>query len=241
VTARPGAEPSPIAVAIVCKTPEAGYSKTRLSPPLAPAECAALSACFIRDLAATIGSLADGGDVTPCALYTPVGSEARLAPLLPAGMRLVPQRGDGFGDRLLFGMEDLLADHAGAILVNSDSPTLPASILRAAVEALRAAPSGDTVVLSPAVDGGYTLIGLATLHRALFDEIPWSTADVHRLTVERAREIGVPVVDVPGWYDVDDAGSLAMLEGECLGGRAPFPMHPGAEAAATRAFLLARG
>ena len=64
------------AVAIVCKTPMSGSSKTRLSPPLRPDECAALSACFIRDLAATIQSLAEDGDVTNYAVYTPRGSEA---------------------------------------------------------------------------------------------------------------------------------------------------------------------
>jgi uncharacterized protein len=225
-----------IAVAIVCKTPEAGRSKTRLSPPLAPEDCAAISSCFIADLSATIGMLGVADDVTAVALYTPAGSEARLRTLLPEGTKLVVQRGEDFGDRLLSGMQDLLADHAGAILVNSDSPTLPPGILRAAVDALK---GGDRVVLSRAFDGGYTLIGLARAHARLFEDIPWSTADVYRLTVERAHELGLTVVDVPGWYDVDDAASLALLEDECLADR-PFDGRPGASAPATRAFLEQR-
>ena len=224
-----------IAVAIVCKTPEPGRSKTRLSPPLAPDECAAISACFIADLARTVGSLAMDGDVTPYALYTPVGSEDRLRALLPAGFEIAPQRGDGFGERLLCGAIDLLVDHAGAILVNSDSPTLPRAILRAAVDAVAA---GDNVVLSPAHDGGYTLIGLSRVHPELFDDIPWSTSAVHRLTVERAAAIGLPAVDVPGWYDVDDAESLRVLEDEFAG--RPFSSIAGADAPATRRFLAAR-
>ena len=52
-----------VAVAMVCKTPTAGQSKTRLSPPLTAEQCAALSGCFIRDVAATIGSLVADGDV----------------------------------------------------------------------------------------------------------------------------------------------------------------------------------
>ena len=66
-----------VAVGIFCKTPAAGFSKTRLSPPLRPEDCSALSACFIRDLASTIHSL--DGDVTPYAVYTPVGTEACAA------------------------------------------------------------------------------------------------------------------------------------------------------------------
>ena len=115
--------------------------------------------------------------------------------LLPSGFELAPQCDGDFGERLLQGTADLLdAGHAGAILVNSDSPTLPLSILRAAVDALK---QGDNVVLSPAFDGGYTLIGLSKLHRRLFEDIPWSTDAVYRLTLDRAREIGLPVVERP--------------------------------------------
>jgi len=227
-----------VAVAILCKTPEPGRSKTRLSPPLHPEECAGISACFIRDLATTIGRLAAEGDVTGYAVYTPVGTEARLRELIPASFEILPQRGDGFGERLLHGTADLLERHRGAILVNSDSPTLPLSILRAAVDAVKA---GDQVVLSPAHDGGYTLIGLSRLHAGLFDDIPWSTPAVHRLTVERAAQLGLPVVNVPGWYDVDDAASLRLLEQEFSGQRLPFADDDGADAPATRRFLAARG
>ena len=227
-----------VAIAVMCKTPEPGRSKTRLSPPLQPDECAAISACFIRDLANTIGTLTDDDDVVGYALYTPVGSEGRLRALLPAHFGIAPQRGDGFGERLMHGIDDLLQLHAGAILVNSDSPTLPAAILRAAVDAVLAR---DQVVLSPADDGGYTLIGLSRLHPRLFEDIPWSTSVVHRLTVERAAEIGLPVVDVAGWYDVDDAASLRLLQDELAGRRPAFATIDGAEAPATRGFLQARG
>ena len=227
-----------VAVAILCKTPSPGQSKTRLSPPLRPEECAAISACFIRDLAATIGNLAKDGDATGCAVYTPVGTEPALRKLLPDGFELTPQCTGDFGERLLRGITDLLdAGHDGAILINSDSPTLPRSILRAAVDALR---QGDNVVLSPAFDGGYTLIGLSKPHARLFEDIPWSTGSVYRLTLERAREIGLPVVNVPGWYDVDDEASLRMLETELSGGALPFVAPAGAAAPATRRFLRER-
>ena len=73
-----------IAVGIICKTPAAGFCKTRLSPPLAPEDCAGLSACFIRDLTNTIADVAADGGAVPYAVYTPTGSEDALRAILAA-------------------------------------------------------------------------------------------------------------------------------------------------------------
>lgn len=224
-----------VAVGIFCKTPAAGFSKTRLSPPLRLEDCSALSACFIRDLAKTIHSL--DSDVTPYAVYTPAGTEPALRALLPSSFRLLPQCDGDFGTRLSYAIAELLrAGHAGAILVNADSPTLPASILQAAVNALQ---REDAVVLSPSFDGGYTLVGLSQPRPEVFADIPWSTPHVHRLTMQRAAGINVPVINVPGWYDVDDKQTLHLLQTELAGGRLSFtkPGLNGADAPATRQFL----
>ena len=229
-----------IAVAIICKTPRPGFSKTRLSPPLRPEECAALSECFIRDLAATVRSVADTVDVTGYAVYTPIGSERNLRAMLPPEFRLLAQSDGDLGARLLNATRDLLAaGHSGAILVNSDSPTLPASILADAVRALR---DDDVAVLGPALDGGYTLIGLTNPHAHLFADIPWSTPQVYRLTLERAREIALPVTSVAQWYDVDDEYTLRLLQAELAGERLEFaaPGLTGAEAPCTRQLLARR-
>lgn len=226
-----------VAVAIICKTPKPGFSKTRLSPPLHPEECAEVSSCFIRDLSTTIQSLTSDGYTKGYAIYTPIGSEAELQRFLPADFTLVPQCEGDFGDRLYNGIIDLLAlGHAGAVIVNSDSPTLPRSILQAAVKAVL---KGDSVVLSPANDGGYTFIGLSKAYAHLFCDIPWSTDAVYRLTLERAREIGLSVTVLDGWYDVDDAASYAMLEAEIDGMHPPFadPAIPLEQATATRRFI----
>jgi rSAM/selenodomain-associated transferase 1 len=233
-----------IAVAIICKTPAPGKSKTRLSPPLQPEECASISACFIQDLARTIEEL-PRHRCRGYAVYTPAGSETALRSLLPTGFGLVLQGEGDLGDRLRQGIADLLATgHSGAILINSDSPTLPPEILQAAVNALQAdAVQGrDRVVLCPALDGGYTLIGLSHSHARLFEDIAWSTATVFQRTLERAREIDLPVVVLPAWYDIDDAGSYAMLEAELDGRRPDFaeavmPLH---DAPKTRAFVEQR-
>lgn len=226
---------STVAVAIICKTPMPGRSKTRLSPPLRPEECAEISACFISDLSTTIAELAAVGDAEGYAVYTPAGSEGALVRLLPPDFGLVLQGEGDLGRRLDQGIADLLArGHAGVILINSDSPTLPKALLRQAVELLK---DGDRAVLSPALDGGYTFIGLSRPHPHLFADIPWSTPEVHRLTLERARDIELPVVELAPWYDVDDAASYALLEQELDGmplsfAPAGFARQPAARTAA---------
>src|SRR6516165_3821460 len=229
---------SSVAVAIICKTPRPGHSKTRLSPALRPDECAGISACFVQDLSATIAGVAGDGRAVGYAVYTPAGTESELRALLPDRFGLVLQGDGDLGARLDRGISDLLAaGHAGAILVNSDSPTLPRAILQAAVEAVM---RGDNAVLSPALDGGYTLIGLSRPHPHLFADIPWSTGRVYELTLQRAREIDLPVIALDGWYDVDDSVSYAMLERELNGIRPPFARGPLQDAPKTRAFVRQR-
>jgi rSAM/selenodomain-associated transferase 1 len=229
-----------VALAIFCKTPVAGESKTRLAPLLGREQCAQLSACFIADLAHTIHALALDGDVVGYALYTPKGTEAELTRLLPPGFELLAQAEGDFGVRLNQGVEDLIAaGHVGAILLNSDSPTLPRKILRAAVDAVR---GDDQVVLGPAIDGGYTLIGLSRSHPQIFARIPWSTGAVLQSTLQRAREIDLPAVILDAWYDVDDAASYAMLENELAGARPAFASASmeSEDAPRTRSFLGSR-
>jgi glycosyltransferase A (GT-A) superfamily protein (DUF2064 family) len=169
-----------------------------------------------------------------------LGSGAALRTLLPEGFPLLAQGDGDLGARMAKATADLLAaGHAGVVLIGSDSPTMPVAILRGAVDAVRA---GDGVVLSPAMDGGYTLIGLSRPQPRLFENMPWSTGEVYELTVRRAREIELPVVALPRWYDVDDVASLAMLEDEARGVAPPFAEAglTGTDAPATFAFIRAR-
>jgi rSAM/selenodomain-associated transferase 1 len=227
-----------VGIAIIAKTPEAGKSKTRLSPPLRPEQCAELSACFIQDLGAGIQRLADRSDGTIAgyALYTPAGTEQTLGRLLPDRFVYILQTTGDLGARLAQGIRDILAQgHLGAIIVSSDSPTLPSAYFQLAVDKLLAE---DCIVLCPALDGGYVFIGVTAAHARLFEDMPWSTDAVHALTVERAREIGVPVYNVPMWYDVDDAETLGVLAADLAGAPLPFVnREPRVDAPMTRAYL----
>ena len=80
---------------------------------------------------------------------------------------------------------------------------------------------GDRIVLGPSTDGGYYLIGMKRLHPRLFQDISWSTDQVLSQTLARARDLSLPVVSLPAWYDVDDAETLQTLIREVLDGQ-PF-------------------
>ena len=76
-------------------------------------------------------------------------------------------------------------------------------------------------MLGACADGGYYLLGLKARHAALFTGIAWSTDTVAEATRARARGISLPLVELPPWYDVDDAASLARLRAERDGYVAP--------------------
>src|SRR5262249_55160817 len=202
-------------------------------------EASLLSACFVKDILVNLLTASESERVDCYAAYSPAGSEALFRDLLPPQVRLLPPRSVGLANSLPDAIEDLIAGgHEGACLVNSDTPTLPTWVLPEAVRTLR--PPGDRVVLGPATDGGYYLIGLKHPHRQLFRDIDWSTERVYRQTAERAASIGLELVTLPPWYDVDDAASLGWLCRELLEGqRPPQCLREGFVASRTREFLLA--
>jgi len=201
--------PNLCALAVMTKAPVAGESKTRLAPPLEPDEAAKLSACFLQDTCDNI-ILTSRNKAEGVAVYTPTGAEAFFKGLLPASFGRISQRGSLFGDRLLHATEDLISlGYESLCLIDSDSPTLPPLFLQTAVSTL--ALPGDRVVLGPAEDGGYYLIGLKKAHRRLFENVDWSTSRVLAQTIARAKEIELPVTLLPAWFDVDDAASLRKL------------------------------
>jgi hypothetical protein len=169
--------------------------------------------------------------------YTPVGDEHLFDGLLPAGYRLVPQRGDGFGERLLATAQDLFkCGFASVCLIDSDSPTVPRGAFAMAVDALRR--PGDRIVLGPSHDGGYYLIGMKQTHTALFENITWSAATVFSETLAAIQSIGVELVSLPLWYDVDDSATLSVLRSELIDGLQPaFTSLPGYRAEHSRRFL----
>ena len=212
------------AIGVMAKAPQSGRSKTRLCPPLTPDQAASLSAAFLRDTTANILEAGRSAPIIAYAAYTPAGAEPVLAPCLADGTALVLADGggpaadgvEGFGRCLLQAIEGMLAHgHEAACVLSSDTPTLPTRILVEAAERLLA--PGDRAVLGACDDGGYYILGLKRAHAHLFAGIAWSTDTVADATRARAAEIGLDLVELEPWYDVDDAASLRALVRETGG------------------------
>jgi rSAM/selenodomain-associated transferase 1 len=227
------------AIAIMAKASIAGAVKTRLVPPLTHTEAAELNTCCLADIAANIAAAAHRVPIRGFAAYHPLGSEKFFKDLLPDGFGLLPPREPSLGRSLFHAARDLFAaGYTSVCLVNGDSPTLPTELLVEAARRLQE--PGDRVVLGPAADGGYYLIGMKHFHQRLFEAIDWSTERVYRQTITRAGDIALPVAALAEWYDVDDESSLTLLVRELLCGPDPMGRYDGGYAAPKTAALLER-
>jgi glycosyltransferase A (GT-A) superfamily protein (DUF2064 family) len=218
------------AIGVMAKVPRPGYSKTRLCPPLRPEEAAALSGAFLRDTTANIAQAARMAPISAYAAYAPAGAEEALLPhlakgtacLLADGSLPAPHGVEGFGRCLLHAIEQMLAGgQTAACVLSSDTPTLPTEFLVAAATTLLL---GDDrrVVLGACDDGGYYLLGMRVPYARLFADIAWSTSTVAATTRARAVELGLDLVELPIWYDIDDAAALERLVRESDAGHASW-------------------
>jgi rSAM/selenodomain-associated transferase 1 len=203
-------------IAFMAKASVPGRAKTRLVPPLTFEEAAALNTAFLQDVADNVLLAARDAGIAGYAAYGPPGSEDFFHDTLPPAIGLIEAWLQNFGDCLSHTIAEIFArGHACAVVLNSDSPTLPTALLVETAEVL--AQPGDRAVLGPSSDGGYYLLGLKAPHRRMFEDIAWSTERVAEQTLERAREIGLEIHRLPVWYDVDDIDGLRRLRAELDG------------------------
>ena len=201
------ADGTPCAVAIMAKAPSPGQVKTRLCPPLTPAEASALYRCFLLDKISQVSALRG---VTPVLSYGSLTAKPLFEALTPPHFLLIPQLGDDLGARLISTFDQLFQlGFTQVMAVDSDTPTLPTAYLEHALRLI--AERGNDVVLGPTEDGGYYLIGLRRSHRGLFEHMPWSTSQVFPETVRRAEMRGLRVACTARWYDVDTPDDLTRL------------------------------
>jgi uncharacterized protein len=206
-------------IAIMAKASAPGRTKTRLVPPLSFDEAAALNTAFLQDISDNLLLAGRYASIAGYAAYAPSGSQGFFSRILPSAIGLIDACLPNFGDCLLRTIKEILArGHGSAVVLNSDSPTLPTALLIETANVL--AQTGERAVLGPSDDGGYYLLGLKTAHRRMFKEIAWSTERVAAQTLERAREINLDVHVLPVWYDVDDSEGLRRLSSEV---RIPHP------------------
>jgi uncharacterized protein len=224
---------------IMAKASAPGRTKTRLVPPLTFDQAAALNTAFLQDLASNLLSAGSHAAVAGYVAFAPAGTEAFFHDILPPDMGLIDACLPNFGDCLLRAVQEIFArGHAAAVVLNSDSPTLPTALLVETAELL--ARPGERAVLGPCTDGGYYLLGLQTVHRRLFEDITWGTERVAAQTLERSRELKLDMHMLSPWYDVDDVDGLRRLQselGSARGGQTGLertPYYPAATATLMR-------
>ena len=191
---------------MAAKQPERGKVKTRIASALGDDRAAEVYRCALLDTLALALSI---GDVTHALSYAPPTDAARryFAEIAPAFL-LIPQAGATLGERLDDTLARLLPRFSPVVLIGSDGPDLPAAFLTRAFGLLR---DGVDVVLGPADDGGYYLIGMTSMQPMLFERIDWSTEAVAQQTRERAGEAALNLVELPHWHDLDTVADLQAL------------------------------
>lgn len=196
---------------IFAKAPVPGKVKTRLSPPLSPVQAAAIQDASLRDVVERARGVA--ADLRIC--YDDEDGAAAWFLDTFADVEVLPQGSGGLGRRLSRVFENGFdSGLSRLVVIGSDSPTLPREELDAAFEALATA----DVVLGPASDGGYYLVGLRArawprAHR-LFRDVPWSTSDVFTATTAQAAAAGLEVRVLRTWYDIDWFSDLRLARAD---------------------------
>lgn len=197
-----------LALMTFVKFPEPGKAKTRLAAEIGAALTVELCRLFIAQTFARVETLTEA---TSFVAFAPEEKAGEFRKLYPGKQHWFAQlRSTDFGARLRDAVQKVLDQGYQRVLtIGCDSPSLPKAYLREAAGAL----ATHDLVLGPAEDGGYYLIGLKSAPVALFEGIDWSTEKVLQQTLTAAEQLGLRVHLLPEWYDIDD---LHALQRYCL-------------------------
>lgn len=203
------------ALIVFAKRPEPGRVKTRLCPPLTPAQAAELYRAMLADVLETSAEMATRCGLEPILAGAPAEACAELARSCPPAYRVVAQRGPDLGARMEWALAEAAAGGAAPILLRgSDNPALEAGVLAEAVAAL----AEHDLVLCPDRDGGYGLAGLRRPAPGLFAH-PMSTRSVLEDTLRHAERLGLRARLLAPRFDIDTSEDLRRLA-ELRGGPA---------------------
>lgn len=192
-----------LALIVFVKYPEPGKVKTRLAKFVGFERAAELYREFAAMTFRNGESLAHAARF---AFFTPAEKEAELRTMFPGEWHWLEQHtSSNLGVRIHHAILSVRAQGYQRVLtIGTDSPNLPLAYLEQAAAALHT----HDLVLGPAEDGGYYLIGVKAAPLALFEGIAWSTEKVFAQTLERAEALKFTTHTLPMWYDVDDLATL---------------------------------
>ena len=196
---------APCTLGLFAKRPQPGRVKTRLAAATSPEWAAAVAEAFLRDTLDRLTAVA----ARRVLAFAPPDARAYFADLAGGRFDLTPQRDGDLGQRMAAFFQEQFAGGAGAVvLVGADSPTLPVAFVEQAFRELGWA----DIVLGPATDGGYYLVGCAQTP-PVFDGIDWGSSTVLRDTATRLDDAAGRLAVLPPWYDVDTLDDWRALHG----------------------------
>ncbi|MFM9975220.1 MAG: TIGR04282 family arsenosugar biosynthesis glycosyltransferase [Beijerinckiaceae bacterium] len=200
----------PVHLVIFAKAPQPGFAKTRLIPALGATGAAALAARLLT-YTAQQALAAQVAHVELCltpAPDDPVWDDlARSCASLPESVSRTAQGEGDLGARMARAAVRIIAAEGDVLLIGTDCPGLTSERLREAAAALC---HFDTTMI-PAMDGGYTLLGLSRFDPSLFEGITWSTASVADETRRRVKALGWSLWEGAPLHDIDEPGDLRFL------------------------------
>lgn len=191
---------------VMAKAPIPGYAKTRLIPLLGPGGAAAFQQRMIVDTFHRTCL----GDVWHTELHcAPDAEHPVFRELASHGAKLLPQTLGDLGVRMASAFASVLANSAHAVMIGTDCPLLDRQMVAAAFLALK---SGQDVVLGPADDGGYYLIGMSVVIPVLFSNMPWSTPEVLDRSLQAINRQGLRVKLLETLGDIDTPQDYARYQ-----------------------------
>jgi uncharacterized protein len=201
-------EDMPIPVLVFTRLPQPGSSKTRLIPALGPTAAADLQRQMTEHLMTRLRRAAELDVAQPIIWYA--GDDAAaMRRWLGEEWAYRQQVGSDLGQRLQRAFQEVFATGAAAALViGCDVPGIDLDHL---VDARRQLDTHD-VVMGPALDGGYYLLGLCQSTPELFIDMPWGGTEVAALTRTRCRQRGLSLAELPPLADVDRPEDLPVWE-----------------------------
>ncbi|MFO8007280.1 MAG: TIGR04283 family arsenosugar biosynthesis glycosyltransferase [Candidatus Brocadiia bacterium] len=206
---------------VFTRYPEPGHTKTRLVPALGERGAADLHRRMVERVMAAVGELAARMPLRLHVSYAG-GDTARMRQWLGRGACYLLQTGEDLGERMSNALTEAMRRGAQrAVLVGTDCPGIGPDLLADALRRLRQ----HDVVLGPARDGGYYLVGLRRPVPGLFHGIPWGTDAVLRRTLRRADRLGLSCALVAELEDVDRPDDLHVWQRE-TGTDAALPAEP---------------
>lgn len=195
---------------VFTRHPEPGTTKTRLIPALGPQGAADLQRAMTDHIlnVARYWKGKHAGNAVDVRFAS--GSVESMESMFGADITYIPQQGGDLGERLNQAMQAAFANGAGSVVtIGADCPAIDSNTIQQAFDALR----DHELVLGPASDGGYYLIGLNRPRPELFTSIDWGTEQVLAQTVKIARELGLSVTTLDEKTDIDEAADLDGEEG----------------------------